>query len=206
MYILTRSGPLENSQNNIYRVEDAALEEQYRDAGYQRYEHSYKIKESYKEYIVICPEFRNETMGLEPVVILPEFLVPGRPYPVYVYLYAIDLYSSAPEKGQRWAAEETRKHFGLSTFAHTTLGRALKAFVRGINALKPGEAESEKTLSDDVSKGTGFPSAQTTELMRKQARAFFLRGRLVGLQKRQTMAVCCELARERFMAYRRFLL
>jgi hypothetical protein len=42
-----------------------------------------------------------------------------------VYLYALALYGSAPEKGQRWAAEETRKKFGLATFAHTTLGRAL---------------------------------------------------------------------------------
>jgi hypothetical protein len=150
MFILTRGGQLENSKNNIYRVEDAALEKHYRDAGYQRHERRYKIKESYKEYIVICLEYRNEAMRAEPVVILPEFLVPGRPYPVYVYLYAIDLYSGAPEKGQRWAAAETRERFGLTTFAHTTLGRALRAFVRGINALKPDKAAAEETSSDDV--------------------------------------------------------
>jgi hypothetical protein len=107
MYILTRSGPLENNQNNMFRVKDPVLEEQYRKAGYQRYERSYKVKEAHKEYSVLCPEFRNEALGVEPVVILPEFLVPGRPYPVYVYLYGVDLYSNAPEKGQRWAAEET---------------------------------------------------------------------------------------------------
>jgi len=53
-------------------------------------------------------------------------MIPGRPYPVYVYIYGMALYSSNPKMGQREAAEKTRIRFGLSTFSHTTLGRAMK--------------------------------------------------------------------------------
>jgi hypothetical protein len=205
MFILTQSGQLENSKNNIFRVQDAALEKQYRNAGYQRYERLYKIKESYKEYIVVCLEFRNDALGLEPVVILPEFLVPRRHYPVYVYLYAIDLYCSAPEKGQRWAAGETRKRFGLNTFSHTTLGRALKALARSIgeNIQIPDEAGA--AASGATPKEAGFPTVQTTETYRKQA-AQFLRGGLIQAQQRQVAFIGCELAREWFQKHRRFLL
>jgi hypothetical protein len=136
---------------------------------------------------------------------IPGFLVPRRPYPVYVYLYAIDLYSSAPEKGQRWAAEETRKYFGLATFSHTTLGRALKAFARGLGsgAMEPDEADAEPP--GPAEKKPGLPTAQTTEALRKQA-AQILRGRLIRASRQQISAICCELARERFKEDRRFLL
>jgi hypothetical protein len=205
MFILTQSGRLENSKNNIYRVQDTALEKEYQNAGYQRYERSYKIKESHKEYIVVCLEFRNDALGLEPVVILPEFLVPRRHYPIYVYLYAMDLYCGAPEKGQRWAAEETRKRFGLETFAHTTLGRALKALARSIgeNARVPDEAEN--TATGAAPRESGFPNIQSTEASRKQVTGY-LRGRLNQAERGQVASIGCELAREWFQKYRRFLL
>ena len=102
------------------------LEVLYRNAGYLRYERTYKIIYMHNDYLVVCPEFRSGEKGVEPIVIIPEFLIPGRPYQIEVYLFAIDIYSTFPEKGQRWAAKETRKRFKLKTFSHTTLGRALK--------------------------------------------------------------------------------
>jgi hypothetical protein len=48
------------------------LEKKYQNAGYQRYERLYKIKESYKEYIVVCLEFRNDALELELVAIPDE--------------------------------------------------------------------------------------------------------------------------------------
>jgi hypothetical protein len=36
------------------------------------------------------------------------------------------MYSANHTRGQRWAAEETRKKFELETFSHTTLGRAFR--------------------------------------------------------------------------------
>ncbi|MBS3947892.1 MAG: hypothetical protein KGZ57_06275 [Dethiobacter sp.] len=228
MNILAQVLLIENSENNIYRLQALAsqaaeLKKHYLDAGYQERERSYKIKYQHKEYTVICPEFRDDKKGGEPIVIIPEFLVPGRPYPIYVYLYAIDLYSSAPEKGQRMAAEETRKYFGLTSFAHTTLGRALKAFVRniaeGTNASEefcaktpddPGEkgedaeqkADSERC---DEAKKPGFPTVKSTEALRKRA-AQFLRGILIRAAKQQAIATCLELVRRWFKEHQRFLL
>jgi hypothetical protein len=206
MFILTQTDWLKNSKDNIYQVQDAELEAKYLGAGYQRYERSYKIKEQHKEYIVICPEFRDDASGAEPIVIIPEFIVPGRPYPVYVYLYAIDLYSSAPEKGQRSAAEETRKFFGLTTFAHTTLGRALKAFIRVIDecTMTPNETSIE-TAAGEETKPSGFPTVQATETLRKKA-ASFLECAIAQTGLQQVFTVCCELARKWFTEYGHLLL
>jgi len=204
MFILTQSGWLKNSKDNIYQVQDKELEKQYLDLGYQRHERSYKIKEQHKEYTVICPEFRGDTEDAEPIVIIPEFIVPGRPYPLYVYMHAIDLYSSDPEKSQRKAAEETRKFFGLTTFAHTTLGRALKAFIRVIDecTMTPNEGSAETAAGGEV-KPLRFPTVQATETLRKRAVRFLRR---MGTSLQEVITVCCEMAEEWFMKYRRFLL
>ena len=204
MYILTRAELLENCQNNEYWVQDTELEKQYMEAGYHRYERSYNIKENYRENNVICPEFRNKAKEKEPIVITPEFVVPGRPYPAYVYLYAIELYSSSPEKGQRQVAEETRKKFRLTTFAHTTVGRALKAFTHIIagNTTTPEESDAE-TISGD--KKRSFPSRQWTAKLRKRAAEFLYE--ITGLTgRRQIVTACCKVVRKWFKKNRCFLL
>lgn len=221
MYILTQSQGFENPKNNIYHVQGTDLEKQCLGAGYQRYERSYKIRYKYKEYTVICLEFRDDKNGSEPIVIIPEFLVPRRPYPVFIYLYAIDLYSGAPEKGQRWAAAETRKQFGLASFAHTTLGRALKVFVRNIektikvlsdNCIETsdnskGKSGAQKTNTEQCGmvKKPAFPTVQSTEALRKRA-AQFLNGMLTRSVKQQTIDICYELVRKWFKEYCQFLI
>ncbi|MCL2474322.1 MAG: hypothetical protein FWF23_05450 [Alphaproteobacteria bacterium] len=200
-YILARSTPLENSKNNIYEVHDEELEQKYKDAGYQQYERSYKTKYQYKEYIVICLEFRNDSTGAEPVVIVPDFLIPGRRYPHYVYMHGIELYCNNPDKGLRWAAEETRKYFGLDTFSHTTLGRALKAFFRGIAGEDPTPA---KDIDSEKQKPC-FPSTQDTAVVRKQV-AEFLRSRLGQIEQQEIIVIYCQLAREWHKQYQKLLL
>jgi len=66
--------------------------EKYLAVGYRCYERIYKVRYQHREYSVVCPEFRNDKAGFEPVVVILEFLIPRRPFPVEVYLYAIDLY------------------------------------------------------------------------------------------------------------------
>jgi hypothetical protein len=204
MFILTRASRLENCEDKTYRVEDIQLEKEYLDAGYKRSERRYKLNDQYKEFTVICPEFRNAAKCAEPIVLIPEFLVPGRPYPVYVYMYAIDLYSGAPEKGQRWAAEETRKYFGLTSFAHTTLGRALKAFICIIDreAMEPYGGDTEMS---EGGKKSNFPTVQSTARLRKQAKRIF-QGRLIHARLREIISICCETARKWFKVYGCFLL
>jgi len=205
MYILTRSERLENSKDNRYLVRDTEMEKKYLDAGYQQYERNYTIKVQYREYIVVCPEFRKGAAEASPIVILPDFMIPGRPYPVYVYLFAIRLYSTRPDKGQRWAAAETRKQFGLTTFSHTTLGRAMKAFACTIEENALTTDLGVERISNAKVKPSGFPTVRATASIREKA-AEFLSKRLVTMPVRRTVIDYCWLAREQFKEYGRFLL
>ena len=203
MYILTRVEPLENCKYNICMAHDTEVEKQYLDAGYQVYERRYKLKSQHKDYTIVCPEFRK--VGAPPVVLIPEFLVPGRPYPVYIYVYAICLYTDMPEKGQRWAAEATRKRFGLTSFAHTTLGRALKSFVRCTGVEATAAVEDTGAVAPDSCKNVVFPKVRQTEASRKQA-ALILGGMPLWEGKGQFADASLSLARELFVEYGRFLL
>jgi len=206
MYILTRAEPLENCKDNICRIQvDAEEERQYIEAGYRKYERSYQLKSQHKEYIVFCPEFRKRGKVAGSVVLIPEFLVPGRPYPVYIYAYAIGLYTNMPEKGQRWAAAETRKQFGLQSFAHTTLGRALKSFVRRPEVETAAVVEDPGAAAPDSCEDTVFPQVSQTEASRKQA-ALLLSGVPLCEGKHQIVISVLGLARELFVKYHRFLL
>jgi len=62
------------------------------------------------------------------VIVIPWFLIPGRPYPIQVYLYACALYSATPEIGQRGVAKSTREKFKLDNFSHSTVSRSFKSF------------------------------------------------------------------------------
>jgi len=93
-------------------------------------ERTYAIQCGRDVYRIVCPEIQN---GESKTLVIPEFLIPGRPYPIYVYIYAIVLYSTNPAMGQREAAEKTRKRFDLVTFSHSTLCRAMKRLEALIN-------------------------------------------------------------------------
>jgi len=212
MYIITRSVPLENTNNTNYEIKAPEIEANYRSAGYQRHERRYKLKYHHRDYIIICPEYRDIANKSAPIVIIPEFLIPGRPYPVEVYLYAIDLYSSNPELGQRAAAEATRKHFGLATFSHTTLGRAMKRFVQKAEATK--SVSQTEDLDNQANHHNGhknrpvkgvFPSVHTTATLRTQA-VKILSIRISQVERLEAIIFCHELAKKRFKEYRRFLL
>ena len=227
IYILTQTGQLENCEDKTFRVEAVSLEEKYLNAGYQRYERSYQLKFQHIEYTILCPEFRSDEEDSLPIVVIPEFLIPRRPYPVYVYLYAIDLYSANPEKGQRWAADTTRKYFGLESFAHTTLGRALKAFVcslqtaeRVVEDLDTGPTLKEEKIECTSQEGTAkecerqncgqpknivFFSARSTEALRKRA-AEFLGGSLIRVGLLKCIEIGKALARKWFKEYWRLLM
>ncbi|MDR0489867.1 MAG: hypothetical protein LBH28_01285 [Oscillospiraceae bacterium] len=216
MYIITQGVPFEEYKDKIYRVKSPAEEEKYPKAGYQRHEREYKITCGHKDYIVICHEYRKDEKGHEPVVIIPDFLMRGRRYPVEVYLYAIEIYSGNPEKGQRKAAEETRKRFDLATFAHTTLGRALKALVCNLNKAAGTNAdreesgvEAEPTEDGGGRKGNtkapGFPTVQATRPLRERA-AQFLDGNATHSDLQMVIAAYRKKARDWFLEHRRLLL
>jgi hypothetical protein len=69
----------------------------------------------------------------------PYFLLPRRPYPLYVYLYAIYLHCRL-EFTQSGAAKETRTNFGIDKFSHSTVSRALKRLAEACFYLKHGRS------------------------------------------------------------------
>lgn len=213
MYIITRCGELEKSEDKIYIVEAPELESAFLESGYQRHERFYKVTHQYSEYTITCPEFRHSEKEMESVVIIPEFLIPGRPYLIEIYMYSIDMYSASPEKGQRWAAEATRKRFGLTTFSHTTLGRALKRLAERLEeAMPPYMGEEKEATSQDGctekemgQKRATSPKMQATAAFRERV-ALFLRGRPLRAALRTTIADYHKIAREWFCEHRRLLL
>ena len=217
MYILTQSKPFENSKSTTFVFEPTSVALEYPAEEYQRRSRHYKLICGHKDYNIECPEYINIKNAKETTVLIPEFLIPGRPYPLYIYLYAIDLYSSNPEMGQREAAEKTRKRFGLTTFSHTTLGRALKRFIKVIDEDKLTE-EATTDLTASVSETDirefdsgssslqrSFPTVEKTGSMRTKA-ASVLKGIIIQDNFEGAKQFCFELARERFKENGRFLL
>ena len=114
------------------------------------------------EYEIVCPEIGwQEEDESKKYLLIPEFMIPGRPYPIYVYLYGITLYTSNLKMGQREAAEKTRKQFGLETFSHTTLGRAMKK-LEGLISREGAEAKTEEAgaLAARSENGGKFPTVE----------------------------------------------
>jgi hypothetical protein len=108
---------------------------------------SYKLECGQVEYEVICVEINElDDEKIDRYLVVPEFLLPGRRYPVYAYLYAMGLYSSNPQMSQREAAEQTRKLFGLKTFSHTTLGRAMKKLEKLIKKDEQSKSQTEPSV------------------------------------------------------------
>ena len=110
-------------------------------------------------YEIVCPEIQDAAVRY---LVVPEFMIPGRWYPIYVYIYGMVLYSSNPKMGQREAAEKTRKRFGLETFSHTTLGRAMKKLEALINTNEE-RPNSDNEAEELQQPGSGrFPTVELT--------------------------------------------
>ena len=88
--------------------------------------YNYQIKYYRHDHEIICPRYTFAD-GTD-MTVIPWYLIPGRPYPIQIYLYACALYSTNPEIGQRGAAEATRAKFDLKTFSHSTVCRSFKSF------------------------------------------------------------------------------
>lgn len=82
----------------------------------------YRLVVHYRQFTIECPVLQTDDGNYR--IIWPSFKLPNRPYPVFVYLYAVAWYLSSGES-QRATAEKVMHFFGLETFSHTTLGRFL---------------------------------------------------------------------------------
>ena len=84
------------------------------------------------------------------MVIVPDYLISHRRYPVHVYIYAINEYCNCTNKSQRESAKKTRVQFGLETFAHTTLGRAFKKLCMTIDEINKTQTKITGIVNGDI--------------------------------------------------------
>jgi hypothetical protein len=219
MIILTDCGTIENSENQEIHVFSAEQKQALLEAGWIMHTHVYKITYRHKVYEVYCPEISGQETGCrgafswtpaqriqtesgagERILIVPEWMTPHRPYPLSVYLFAIHLYCSEAGISQREAARRTREYFGLETFSHTTLGRALKVLETSLLQAESATAGSESDGSgaaDGAAKekpgawgGSGFPTRQDTEEKRKHVLDFL--GEKFKVKSRQAFEIAAN--------------
>ena len=84
------------------------------------------------------------------VSMTPWFLVAGRPYPIFTYMYAIAHYQRADRKSLEESAAAVRKLFRISGFHKSTVSRSLSAMEGFIDA-----SRLEQPLAADVLKNPG---------------------------------------------------
>lgn len=87
--------------------------------------HTYRLVLSFREIQVECPVILRDKRPV--AVVLPAFKLPYRPYPCFVYLFAIALYLTGVR--MRKAAIITGKKFGIPGFSHSTISRAFSRMV-----------------------------------------------------------------------------
>jgi len=189
IYIITYETGLENQKDYEIEIEPPdearSVLETADSVTYLRYH----IEGKRRKHEVICPRYAFTGGGF--VVVIPWFLIPGRPYPVQVYLYACGLYSANPAMGQRAVAKATRAEFGLEKFSHSTVSRSFVAFEQGRKrglTLRYGEeagiagtgalhlvsaatkAVTEREEAHDPARR--FPSAADTAVRRREMAGF----------------------------------
>jgi len=80
------------------------------------------------------------------VSLIPWFMVAKRPYPIFVYLYAVGHYQKAEKKSYEESAAVVRKLFGVSSFHKSTACRSNKAMKGFIDASRLSQPLSIEEL------------------------------------------------------------
>jgi len=180
-YIIKPGIEIGNPKNKKINVLTSKEIDEYHQNGFKSKEKSYQLTLGQIDYEVICLEIWQKG-DKEHSLIIPAYLIPHRVYPVYVYIFAINLYSSNPQLSQRKVAEETRKKYELKTFAHTTVGRAMKELAKELTetavidneAAEEAVQETEQSGADTGKICNGrFPSVQDTKTIRTTVKSFF---------------------------------
>ena len=179
-YIIKPGIEIGNPRNQKINVLTPKEVEEYHKSGFNSKERAYQVTLGHTGYEVVCLEIWQKS-DKEHSLIIPAFLVPQRAYPVYIYVFAINLYSSNPHLSQRKVAEETRKKYALETFAHTTIGRAMKGLAQTLTetAVIDNKAEGTAQETDQNGENAGkirngrFPSVQDTRTIRDIVKSFF---------------------------------
>ena len=174
IHILTSTERIKNKWNQTFKVLSPKIEQLYISEGVTVREHKFKLQTGRIDIEVVCPEIVDEEKTDEAYIIIPEFIIPRRPYPIYIYLYAIAIYCLNPKMGQREASKRTRERFGLKTFSHTTLGRALRKLESLIKQHEGITNDNEEAAEKSSEMAGNFPIVERMK-NRKEKVALYLK-------------------------------
>ena len=190
IYILSHTTTIASANGNEIFVNDSDAIKRLLNPtriGERYYKLAYMKKSAYE---ITCPVFKDSKADEN--IVVPDFLLSRRKYPVHVYFFAINLYSSNPGLGQRGVAKATREKFGLSGFSHSTVSRVFRELEGHIakGAACNGAAGSPETR---LAEGCGAvpardapkadkPQTAADTRARREAMAAFLRS-VLGTQK-----------------------
>lgn len=166
--------------------------------GYDIIYRSRTIEYRHKVYDIQIPEIWAAEEGSPHMVIIPEYLLLRRRYPLQVYIFAINEYCNSQNKSQRKAAEGARKHFGLTTFSHTTLGRAFKALCKTIS--KTEETQTSGECARSAENSSGLLAARCTLFLG------FIKKRLRAADRRSFESACQIMARRIWILHQKLLI
>jgi hypothetical protein len=107
---------------------------------------SQRMEYMHRTVTIVCPRISNKGTGMN-VSLIPWFTLPGRPYPVFVYMYAIWHYNVSEKKSQRLSAEAAGKVFGIGSFNKSTVCRNSKAMAGLSESIRGAGAASAETAS-----------------------------------------------------------
>jgi len=114
---------------------------------------SQAIEYMHHPVMVTYIQVRNPKTGLR-ISLIPWFLLPGRLYPVFVYMYAIWHYNITGQESQAVSAAVTGKVFGVESFNKSTLCRNKKALGQLLGKIeidKPLQTAETEASSTEVS-------------------------------------------------------
>ena len=147
-FILT--GRVSSAEISVFPNEyEQELIKQWRLAGFTHTYHSqpfeYMNHRVTIKYMQVCNPETDVKISL-----IPWFLSPGRPYPIFVYVYAIWHYNTSEQKSMELSAIAVRKIFRIDSFNKSTISRSIKVMeqlISGFQMDKPLSVSEPDVLS-----------------------------------------------------------
>jgi len=120
------SGKVITSELHVFSEDfEKEIIRKWRSMGFKVIYRSQRLDYMRKDVTIKYLEVRNPKTGMK-ISLIPWFLAPGRPFPIFVYLYAVLQYYNSGQKSMQSSAMATRELFRLSSnFGKSTISRTI---------------------------------------------------------------------------------
>jgi hypothetical protein len=118
----------------------------------------------YRRVTVTYLQVSNPATGMR-ISLIPWFMLPGKCYPVFVYLYAAWHYHRSEQKSQRLSAEAAGRIFGIEHLHKSTVCRSIKLMdhLFGVSSMHAPLSVTEPAVLSETMTGlcrTAIPGVQ----------------------------------------------